>query len=444
MSPLDDELRAALQSRASSVSASPDPLAGIERRATRLRRNRLVASVAGSALAVAAVATAVPLLQGATSPAPVPPGPASAAPSAVSTTSAYALDPAQPWTYRGDPQVLGNGNLDELTRQWAAEHRVEESAVRFTPLYGELYEPADAVTVVYLASADGQHWWGVAQSSEAGPELLVDTELAPDTPALPAALPGDEVARLLVVAAPEAGEIEYAPDGRAFTAMESLSDGVAITPLEGDPDADRYRVLDRDGRTVVQAAAPGAEVATPDNVLDWPARGTRDAAIEERAAQAYATAKGAARGDVDLRVLLTADTDGGTAYTVVQAWVDGARAQVFSLVETPGRAPDRVLHPLTDPDLPVVAVLLTDQPGRTTDELVIVPQPRTGQVLYAAAGGNEPRPLEPAPGLDGVVLLARATEARDDRLLVLDGNGDLDHPTYDGPVPLPVCDESSC
>lgn len=48
MSPIDDELRTALQRRATAVPPSPDPLAGIERRAGRMRRNRVAVSVAGS------------------------------------------------------------------------------------------------------------------------------------------------------------------------------------------------------------------------------------------------------------------------------------------------------------------------------------------------------------------------------------------------------------
>ncbi len=54
MSPIDDELRAALHGRAKALAPAPDPLAGIEARARRIQRNRVGAAVAGSALAVAA------------------------------------------------------------------------------------------------------------------------------------------------------------------------------------------------------------------------------------------------------------------------------------------------------------------------------------------------------------------------------------------------------
>ena len=117
MSPVDDELRAALRARATVVTPSPDPLAGIERRAARMRRNRVAASVAASALAVAAIATAFPLLAGSvgqgpdvprlasTAPSPAP----SPSPSPVATTPAYALDPSSPWPYRGVPSQSSGG-----------------------------------------------------------------------------------------------------------------------------------------------------------------------------------------------------------------------------------------------------------------------------------------------------------------------------------------------
>ena len=62
MSPLDDELHDALHGRAATIVPPPDPMAGIERRAKGIRRRRLAASVAGGALALSAVAVAVPAL----------------------------------------------------------------------------------------------------------------------------------------------------------------------------------------------------------------------------------------------------------------------------------------------------------------------------------------------------------------------------------------------
>ncbi|MCW2587053.1 MAG: hypothetical protein JWN55_2569, partial [Frankiales bacterium] len=46
MSPLDDQLRAAMHARADVLAPSPDPLAGIEARARGIKRRRAAASVA--------------------------------------------------------------------------------------------------------------------------------------------------------------------------------------------------------------------------------------------------------------------------------------------------------------------------------------------------------------------------------------------------------------
>jgi hypothetical protein len=275
MSPLDDELRSALTSRTGTLTLSPDFFTGVERRARRMRRNRVVASVAGSALAVAALAVGGPLvassltstangpLDQATTPseAPTPEPPSFDA-------NPFGLDPADPWEYRGDDAVLGNGNLETFTREWGVQHAFDEGDVTFTPLYGELFEPSGAVTVVFLAEGpDLGPRWGVVQSSESGPAFLLDVPLLEGTTALPAALPGDEVARLLVVAAPQVGEIEYAADGVEYAPMESLAAGVAITPLEGDPQSDRIRVLDGDG----DLDDPVYEGPAPDPVYEGPA-----------------------------------------------------------------------------------------------------------------------------------------------------------------------------
>src|SRR4051794_37891147 len=115
MTPIDDELRSLLHARADVLTPAADPLGGVERRARRMRRNRVAASVAGAALAVSAVAVAVPFLR---------PGddggttqfatqlPSSQASPSPATVPAGALDPQHPWAYRGDPSVLRNGNVE--------------------------------------------------------------------------------------------------------------------------------------------------------------------------------------------------------------------------------------------------------------------------------------------------------------------------------------------
>jgi hypothetical protein len=151
-----------------------------------------------------------------------------------------------------------------------------------------------------------------------------------------------------------------------------------------------------------------------------------------------------ALADVGVNVLFSGDNDPGQRFTVLQMWTPGRPAQVVGLVDHPDRADELVLQPLTDPGEPVVALLLTETPGRSFDELVVIATPATGQVMYAASAQAEPRPVEPAPGLDGVVLIERERGAEDDRLTVLDGDGDLDDPLYQGSVADLLCGETGC
>lgn len=270
MSPLDDELRAALHRRAQAVTPSPDPMAGIERRARKIQRNRIGAAVAASALAVSAVVLAVPALQSATSSAPevtrYAPSAPSSSPTPEPTTSPYVLDPRKPWSYRGNPDVAVEGDLDAYTIEWATRHGVLIDDVELVPLFGQRYEPADVHELVYLVTqtSTGEHWWGVAQATDSGPELLVDERLAPSPRALAAAVAGDEVPRLMVLASPEVGNIEYRADGsRQWSQMHQNAPGVATTPLEGDPATDSYRVLDPSGTTIIESAAPDPPGASP-------------------------------------------------------------------------------------------------------------------------------------------------------------------------------------
>lgn len=245
MSPIDDELRNVLHRRADALAPSPDPLVGVERRARAMRRNRVAAAVAGTALAVAAVAFAVPTLLPDRDGTVQPGTSQSAVPSASPTTSfgPSSLDPAHPWAYRGDPAVLANGNLDTLRRDWAAKH----PGSTVSPLFGQVYEPSKKPEIVFVSHAADGDRWGVATSSESGIEFLVDEQLEPGATVLMAALPGDEVRRLLILAAPTTGQISYAADGSTWRDYPGVDAGVAFVPLEGDTSHAMVRVLDGDG-----------------------------------------------------------------------------------------------------------------------------------------------------------------------------------------------------
>ena len=455
MSPIDDELRTALQRRATAVPPSPDPLAGIERRAGRMRRNRLAASVAGSVLAVAAVATAVPLLTGPTVPdaPPValtpPTAPASPSPTAA-TTAAYALDPAAPWAYRGTPvEQLGDGTVETVTREYAVRLGVPEDAVRLTPLWGQVDEPSARTELVFVATvggAEGAARWGLARSSEAGPEFLVDEPLPSPAIALAAALPRDEVARLVVVAAPTVGALQLGSDDAGEPVpMTALAPGVGTIPLEGplegDPATATYRVLDPSGAELLRASVP--QVAAPDggvtpeqpvpgdapppatDVVDWPLRGSVPDELAEQATTAFAEAVGVSRDRVGTRLLYGGERD-GTAYVLLQGWY-GSDARAFAYARELGTgSPASVLMPPTAPGPAALGALLDGV-------LVVVPEPRAGQVLYAPDGSSEPAPV-PDQGTEAAVLVARAADATGDRLLVLDGDGDPEQPIYRGTV----------
>jgi hypothetical protein len=249
MSPIDDELRNLLHARADVLAPAPDPLGGIERRARRMRRNRVAASVAGAALAVSAVAVAVPLLRpgtdnGATQFASQQPSLSGPQPSSTSQAAlpATALDPQHPWAYRGDPAVIAGNELTTLRSEWTTKH----PGTTLAPLFGHVYEPSAQTEIVFVSTGDTNRW-GVATSSEGGWSFLVDEPLAPAATVLMTALPGDEVQRLLILAGPTTGQISYAADGTTFRDYPGVDVGVVFVPLEGDTSRAVVRVLDGDG-----------------------------------------------------------------------------------------------------------------------------------------------------------------------------------------------------
>jgi hypothetical protein len=442
MTPLDDELRAALQGRASALAPSADPLAGIERRAKRIRRNRVGAAVAASALAVSAIAVAVPALQSATSSGPDLPrvgtAPASLEPTA--TTSPYALDPANPWTYRGDDlELLGPGTLNEIERQFGIRHGTNDVAL--TPLSGQVWEPSQKFELFFLADVAGELRWGISETpNDAGPEFLLDEPLAEPVIALAAALGGDEVGRLYVVAAPGTA-LEYAPDGEAFAAMTALEDGVGVEPLEGDPATDRYRVLDPSGEEITSGPAPDAaaeEQPTGEAAVfldpwePWEVRGDRSLVTD---GQLEALGEDwASRNGIDAEVetvplyVQRYETDAGIEVVYLVRSGDGPWTWgVASLGE--GGWAVYAEHEITEP-LPALAAALPDVDGR--ERLLVVAAPSTGGALYAE-DGEDYRPMTDLAA--GVFLIGTPAGDGDDTYKVLDGDGDLDNPVVEASAP---------
>jgi hypothetical protein len=439
MTPIDDELRTALQRRATGVAPAPDPLAGIERRAGRMRRNRVAASVAGSVLAVAAVATAVPLLSapsGSDAP-PVAVAQPTASPSPPVTTSAYALDPGAPWEYRGTPIAeLGPGFLATVTREYAAKRGVSERAVTLTPLWGQGFDPAALPELAFVATVEGAHRWGIVETGEGGPEFPVDEILPSPAVALASVLPGDGVDTLFVLAAPEVVTLQYSRDRTSrYEQMAQVAPGVGAVQLVGDTTSATFRVLDPADATLLRAAVPevasadaggaaaertvpGSALPTPTNLVDWPLRGAVPDAFLGDALTAAAEQAGVAPEQVASRPLFGSERD-GRFYGLVQVWF-GGDAQVFAWVRDLGDG--STTSGLFPPTAPGPAVLAAE----FDDVLLVVPEPRAGQVLYAPDGSSEPTPV-PDQGTGAAVLVDRAPGATD-RLLVLDGDGDPERP----------------
>jgi hypothetical protein len=279
MSPLDDELHAALHDRASVITAPSDPLAGIEARARGIRRRRLVASLASAALVVAVAAVAVPAL--------VPDG-----------------------------------------------------------------------------------------SSKAGPA------------------------------------------GHGTATLEPTP---TATPTEDQP---------------------------PANVLtSWPQRGSAPnppsvAAVQ----QAFADGMGRSSDTrlVRYRELFVGSTGKGEAFTMGQAWFAGdTQAYSVSYTVPPTGDPEIFLGKPT-PANPVLLAFVVPNLAGMSDLLIVVPQPNTGQVLYANNDMIQFVPITGQDRYDGVVMIDRQLSDTHDQLELLDGNGDMDHPTFKGPVAPLLCALKEC
>lgn len=448
MSPLDDELRSMFHGRAGTLSPSPDPLAGIERRAGRMRRNRAVAAVAGTALAVAAIALAVPAIL--PSDRAVPQVAASHAPDD-GLSSAYALDPAHPWTYRGDEGVLGNGNLATFQREWTIRH----PGSTLHPLFGQVYEPSKLAELVFVASGGEGPRWGAVTAAHAGPDFVLDQPLTQPATVLAAALPGDEgTARLLAVGAPEVTEMSYLPDGTTPTAMTRLQDGVYIHALNGDQARDQLQAFVGSQR-ISSTAAPDSQAGVvptpnpagpPGNVLSWPTRGVQDPQVLLAAEEFYAQSQSRPAAQPEAKVLFAGTTADGTRYLLAQMWLPGAKLAdtVGYLIRKDGSAEPQLKARVANGTAAVVMVLSDPNATPVKETLVVVPQPTTGQVEYAADGRTFKPFSNPGKAYDGVTVIPRGGQAiRDmkDRLRLWNGDGKV---VFVDVVFTLLCGQTSC
>jgi hypothetical protein len=291
--------------------------------------------------------------------------------------------------------------------------------------------------------------WGVATSSESGWEFIVDEPLPADRTVLMAALPGDEVSRLLILANPATGDLSYAKDGATFRTVVGSAPGVGFVPLEGDTSHDAVRVLDGDGdmdNPVFLGPAPDAvhssgpmQTAKPANYLEWPTRGTVDARTESQAVSAFAQAKGTTDDKVGHHVLWAGSDKAGRKLVFMEAWVSGSEAQTFGFVSTG----EPFLGPAVPKGTNVLAYLASGAPGTGTDVLLILPRIGAGTFSYATSATAPYQPVGNARSdLDNFALIDRDPKTSSDRVKVVDGDGMK--VLYDGPVQPLLCGASSC
>jgi hypothetical protein len=452
MSPIDDELRSLLHAKADVLAPAPDPLGGIERRASRMRRNRVGASVLGTVLVVAAIAVAVPALVpdrdgGGSTFATSPPTAASTAPD--QPVPAGALDPRHPWDYRGDRALIAGNELVTLQSEWATAH----PGATLTPLYGEIYASSRRPQITFVSTGGGADRWGIATTSDAGWTWLQDEVLASGTAALMAPLATDAAPQLLIVAAPTTGQLEYAKDGTSFTALAGVAadiPGVAYAPLEGDTTHDAVRVLDGNGDTghpVFVGAAPDFLTTTPlppgdvhpANYVNWQTRGTVDARLESQAVSAFARAKASTDAAVGHHVLWGGTDKAGRTLLFMEAWVSGGQAQTFGFVSTG----EPFLGPVIGKDPSLFAYVASGAPGTSTDVLVLLPRLGAGPFYYASSASAPYQEVGNARSdLQNVAVIYRDPKATSDRVRFLDGDGMK--VLYDGALQPLLCGATSC
>lgn len=194
------------------------------------------------------------------------------------------------------------------------------------------------------------------------------------------------------------------------------------------------------------SAAPSQTADVPANLLHWELRGTDAVSpstldLRTRFAQALNRS-----GDAEQTMYspLYVDRVDGVAFTTGQAWFDGSdNAYTVSYAVGPDNVPQFFLGPVTPTAPWGLAFLISGIPGH--DLLVVVPRPGIGQVSYSAhaSGGFDPV-ANGRSDLDGIGLVERGLNAFDDRLEVLDGDGNMDHPLYRGPVTPLLCGLKDC
>lgn len=250
MSPLDDELRRAMHRRADHLAPIPDPLASIESRARRMKRRQVSTAIAGAALAVAAIAAAVPVLTSGSPRSTVQVAASTAPPTSAPTPTAVVADPLNLLDWQARGTVPAAAAVTAMESGFAAAFTTPVDQVHFRALFAITHHGLNVT--VGQAWADGQIAYdvGYATGGANGPELFIGEKTAMQTPVVAfvaGGVTGSTNDLLVLVPAPYVGQVSYSPD--ATTAFSPVSAQDAVGLVDRDPRAmqDRVEILDGDG-----------------------------------------------------------------------------------------------------------------------------------------------------------------------------------------------------
>ncbi len=274
MTPIDDELRVSLRRQAEGVAPLADPLAGVERRAGRIRRRRAATAVASTALVVAVVAVAVPvgigqLRAGSTRDGGYSSGGGPTSPSTTATPSPGVTlsDPRQlsnfvDWPARGGG--VNDPRFDtEVARLWSKAHRTEPGRAGINRLWSQRLPDGSWAGVWQLWPLESRTAYTVVgQRQSDGMTFIVMDQVTPmGVKQISSVLAGGAFPHVVVLGPPTTGQISYAADGLRFRPVERLQgfvggDGWAVFdrtgPGGGQQLPDLIQVLDGDGRRIYQ------------------------------------------------------------------------------------------------------------------------------------------------------------------------------------------------
>jgi len=237
------------------VAPTADPLAGIEHRAARIRRRRMTAAVAGSALAVAAVVVGVAggfdAIRNGAGPAggytgggsPLPSPPTGAPPTDLLSPPPPLPDNLLDWPERGRSP---SGAFERsIVGTWTVSQGVERLQTVVTRLWSTRLPEGGEAAIWQLWTHDGSGAHTVVGQRLAGGRTFIssDTVTPRGVRAVSAILQGGAFPHVVVLGPPKSGQIRYAADGRRFLPAEAL---------QGFDGGDSWSMFDRTGPAIGQ------------------------------------------------------------------------------------------------------------------------------------------------------------------------------------------------